>query len=713
MLVTGYMPEWSVAEGESFTVHVACASSDVHLHIRRHSGPITKPGDWALNTSMVTPVEKFDCGKTNFKIDRGSRFRTKLGRETNSGCLLTFGLRLTNHASAAGVVATIGNSECCCKISVTETFRLSLSRLEDGTSVDRVSTQARLQPLRWYSIELHLHDDDIHLSVTGRDGSDDLELGSGVTSVHQLTFGAAPGEVGSRCRIGHPTLHDSDGTRIAQWDLARSNTHPMIVSDGQRGQMDATLEGAPRRSMPSADWTGEAATPLLDREQYNAADFSDEDLEDANWPVLTRLTAPTESGIYSIVLSTHDEIEWTDRTCFDALPLFVTPGNRPRARVAFVVPTFSYQAYANNTFWQPEEAELFPFSGPNGSAPLYAAAGNMGLKSLYCLHADGSGIALASKKRPQMTIRADFRSQLLGVPHQFAADLNILAWLQSAGIDFDILTDEDLDEASDDLLQHYDVLVTGSHPEYCSRASLAAYDVHRKQGGSILYSGGNGFYWRICRHSDAPHLIEVVRSEGVRTWTAAFGETHHALDQSPGGLCRNFSPTPEELFGNSFSAMGFSGDGAYQADPGLDVSRLPQNLSDFFQRVSDQPFGVAGLELDGTRAGGFRDGIRHILARSIKLPSGYVPAIEDVASLDLFANKPAEKLSEMAQGQIVLVEHEAGGLGLSIGSIRWAAGLQDNNDERRCGELMMAGLKDMLDRPKPNPWVGVERKGAD
>lgn len=713
MLVTGYTPEWSVGEGQPCAVHVACASPEVYLHIRRHLGSISKPGDWAMNTKVVEPIKKFSCKKTDFKIDRGSRFQVRLGQETDLGCRLNFDLQLPDHPSAAGAVASIGDAQSECTLSVTEDFRLLLALNEYGKTVQSVTTQSGLQPLRWYSLELIIGETDAQLSVLDSTPPQCVKLEVALQASRQLVIGSMPASLGSHCRVGQPTLHDKNGNVLARWNLARSDTHPMVVPDGCTGCLNGRLEGAPKRSMPNRLWTGDNPSPKLDSAHFNAFDVSNDDLEDAHWPCLTMLTAPGESGVYSIVLSPYREIDWTDRVSFDALPLFVVPGARQKSKIAFVIPTFSYRAYANNTFCEPEDPEQFPFSGPNECEPLYSAADAMGLKSLYGLHADGSGVSLASLKRPQMTIRADFRSQLLGVTHQFAADLSILGWLHRSGVEFDVLTDEALDEATDDLLAHYDVLITGSHPEYCSRSSLAAYDTHRLQGGSILYAGGNGFYWRVCRVLEVPHLIEVVRTQGVRTWSAASGESHHTLDQTPGGLCRNFSPSSEDLFGSSFSAMGFSGEGAYQADCHLGLSELPKNLSDFFRQVGDSPFGVAGLELDGTHADGFHKGNRYVLARAIDLPAGYVPAIEDVASLDVFATRPAEKLSELAQGQIILVEHETGGLGLSIGSIRWADGLNDSGDERRCAELMMAGLKDMLHRPKQRPVVSTAKGGEN
>lgn len=705
MQVTGYIPDWSVKSGASFEVHVACASGLVYHHIRKHLGPVVARGDWPQVSRPVSGVQLARCDRTALSVPSGSRFEVAisptLAAEVAAGCDLGFDLRLPAAAASSGTVAGFSSASQDWRLSISTDFRLVLERADGGRIVAAQTADQPLDPMRWYRVTLGLRPNGLVLRVHGPDADEisamEMTLTGTAGTPARLVLGAMPDWLASRCRIGRPVLKDSGGQVLACWDLARSDGHPMAVDDRSGGGAAGHLHGAPRRAVPSRVWTGELG-PESAPEQYNAVDFSGADLEDAGWPLLASLTAPAESGVYSVILSTGPELDWQDRTSYDALPLFVTPASETAARIALVMPTFSYRAYANNSFWQPEDPAQFPQAGPNQSAPLYEAAARMGLKSLYCQHADGSGVALASTKRPQMTVRADFHSQLLGMPHQFAADLAILGWLRDIGLDFDVLTDERLDDIGEEALAGYDVAITGSHPEYCSRASLHAYDSHRRRGGSILYAGGNGFYWRVARHPQAKHLIEVARHEGVRTWDAAPGEAYHALDLSRGGLCRNFAPAPEAIFGNSFSAMGFSGDGHYRRDPVLDLAALPPRIAKVLGRIGDRPFGVAGLELDGIRPQGFRAGQRHILARSAGLPAGYVPALEDLSSLDVFAQEAEAKLHAAAQGQIVLVEHEAGGLGLSIGSIRWAQGLSDGEDGRYCAALMTAALHDMLER---------------
>ena len=79
---------------------------------------------------------------------------------------------------------------------------------------------------------------------------------------------------------------------------------------------------------------------------------------------------------------------------------------------------------------------------------------------------------------------------------------------------------------------------------------------YRDSGGGLIYLGGNGFYWRVVRHSEDPSLIEIRRSEdGIRAWAAEPGEYYNAFDGSYGGLWRRNGRPPQQLVGIGFTAQ--------------------------------------------------------------------------------------------------------------------------------------------------------------
>ena len=86
-----------------------------------------------------------------------------------------------------------------------------------------------------------------------------------------------------------------------------------------------------------------------------------------------------------------------------------------------------------------------------GEIDRYAAEHR--LLSIYERHTDGSGrgLLLAPAARsstcgPATTCRCS------AGPHQFGADLELVAWLDARGIDVDVITDEDLHEEGLELL---------------------------------------------------------------------------------------------------------------------------------------------------------------------------------------------------------------------------------------------------------------------
>ena len=52
------------------------------------------------------------------------------------------------------------------------------------------------------------------------------------------------------------------------------------------------------------------------------------------------------------------------------------------------------------------------------------------------------------------------------------ADTHLTGWLDRMGIAYDVVTDHDLHEKGVDILSHYKVVMTGTHPEYHTANTL-------------------------------------------------------------------------------------------------------------------------------------------------------------------------------------------------------------------------------------------------
>ena len=244
----------------------------------------------------------------------------------------------------------------------------------------------------------------------------------------------------------------------------------------------------------------------------------------------------------------------------DVVPVFILPQpDTATAKVAVLFPTYTYQVYANferdnfDDSYRARRAEW-------GVYPHHPAEHKEFGLSTYNCHSDGSGVAFSSLRRPVLTFRpgqmayVDLKGS--GLRH-FPADMHLASWLDAMGIAWDAITDHDLEREGISLLSRYRCVLTGSHPEYQSPATLDALRNWLTEGGRLAYLGGNGFYWRVATSAAVPDALELRRSEGgTRAWAADPGEYFHAFDGGYGGLWRRQDRAPQRLVGVGFSAQG-------------------------------------------------------------------------------------------------------------------------------------------------------------
>jgi N,N-dimethylformamidase beta subunit-like protein len=278
------------------------------------------------------------------------------------------------------------------------------------------------------------------------------------------------------------------------------------------------------------------------------------------------------------------------------MPFFVRP---PRgtatSKVAFLASTATYTVYLNNRgrfMSLATERTQGRLMFMDAIDELLVTDTTMGL-STYDRHSDGSGVAYASRHRPVVNFRPTGRHW------NFNLDLFIIDWLEHLGGDYDVITEEDLHREGLDLLRPYQVVLTGSHPEYDSVEMLDAIQAYLRQGGRLMYMGGNGFYWRIAHHPARDGVIEVRRAEGgVRAWNALPGEFHFSFSGEYGGLWRNNGRSPQCLAGVGFISQGFDHCSYYRRRAEADDARIAWA----FAGVDDELIGDFGL-LQGGAAG--------------------------------------------------------------------------------------------------------------
>jgi N,N-dimethylformamidase len=491
---------------------------------------------------------------------------------------------------------------------------------------------------------------------------------------------------------------------VAAWDFSRDMTSTRI-RDLSANRLHGRTVNLPARAMKGHNWTGAEMNWTRAPGQYGAIHFHDDDLYDAGWKPDFAFTVPEglRSGIYAAKLSADGEE--------DHIPFFVRPKRgTATADIAFLAPTASYMAYANdhNAVNAAGAEMLMGRLIVLQRQDLHVAENRELGGALYDSHSDGSGVCHSSRLRPILNMRPKYASWLGASGSglwQFNADLDLIDWLEVKGFRHDVITDEDLHAEGHELLARYRVVLTGSHPEYCTTEMLDAVSAYTANGGRLMYLGANGFYWRIAYHKDLPGAIEVRRGEGgIRTWAAEPGEYYQGFNGEYGGLWRRQGRPPQMLTGVGFTAQGFDLSSSYRRMPGSFDPRAAFIFQGIGaeERIGDFGLvggGAAGLELD--RADNLLGTPPHalVLASSEGHTDLYMVVCEEI-----LVNAPnlTGSQSELVRADMVFFETPAGGAVFSTGSIAWIGSLSHNGYANNVSRITENVLRRFLD-PAPLP----------
>jgi N,N-dimethylformamidase len=495
---------------------------------------------------------------------------------------------------------------------------------------------------------------------------------------------------------------------IGAWDFSREMPTTRIVDIGPFG-LDGQVVHLPARAMKGWNWTAETIRWTERPEQYGAIHFHEDDLYDAGWQADFALNVPQgfRSAAYAAHIWCGDAEDGTEE---DYITFFVRPprgakGKVGRPKAAFLAPVASYLAYANDhNHLDGERSEMLM-----GRLLVYQM-GDLHLQerrelgySLYDVHADGSGVCYSSWLRPILNLRPKYSSWLGAHGSglwQFNADTHLLDWLEHEDVEFDVITDVDLETDGVGALEPYRVILTGTHPEYHSLRMSDAMLAWLDRGGRLMYLGANGWYWRIAWHQSLPGVIEVRRAEdGIRTWAAEPGEYHHSFSGEFGGLWRRNGRPPNLVVGLGFSAQGFDLSSYYRRMPGSHDPRA----AFIFEGVEGEIIGdfglvgggAAGLELDRADFALGTPPNLLVLASSENHTDLTLVVTEEVNVMtpDLSGSQ-----NELVRADLAFFETPAGGAVFSVGSIAWCGALSHqayrNNVARITGNVLRRFLDD-------------------
>lgn len=487
---------------------------------------------------------------------------------------------------------------------------------------------------------------------------------------------------------------------VAAWDFAANigeNAASTRIVDLSANHLDGIAINMPVRGSTGHNWSSHYMSFVHGPQEYAAIHFHDESVDDARWKESFSLTIPKsmKSGVYAARLrvkgkSTPDHEDY--------IPFFVRP---PRgtatASMALVMSTHSYMAYANdNLSVNSVIAQLL-----TGQVPLLQPQDLLlnqergyGLGT-YTSYRDGWGVNVSSRLRPILNMRPKYLHVLSPSLWQFNADLHLVDWLHKKGYDCDILTDEDVHREGVDLLNRYQVVMTGHHPEYISEEQMDAYHDYQLQGGRWMYLAANGFYWICVPHPDNPNIIEVRKGDnGTRAWTITPGDYCNAFDGKHGGLWRVRGRAMSKLLGVSFTSFGLTYSSYYRRAPD---SELPECRWIMRGVGKNEPIGnfglvgggAAGLELDrydlelGTphrayllaHSEGHSDMFVSVTEESTFNARGYIPG-------------GTGESNPWTRADIVYYKTPNDGAVFSVGSMSWCGSLQHNNYDNNVSRIM-------------------------
>jgi N,N-dimethylformamidase len=543
---------------------------------------------------------------------------------------------------------------------------------------------------QWVYLQAEVADGRMRLSVhpdTAGEAADPVWTTRSITwrsavRLETVTFAAtATGDVNANGRIENPALHASivdlhNGTTpIAAWDFAQDISTDTVTDTGPQG-WHGTLINRPTRAILGHRWDRSSVRFTDAPAQWNAIHFHDDDLDDAGWAVDFTFTVPdaTPSGVYAFKLTQGSAVEY--------LPFYVSPA-KPTAKVLFIAPTNTYTAYASEHLWEGERGDAHAklMSSPiqlDRAEELLQGVPGLG-RSLYDTHSDGSGVMYATTRRPMVNMRPNYVNWLSAGRRHFSADLFIIGWLEHLEILFDVMTEEDIDARGTHALAPYDLVITGSHPEYPTVTEYEAFESYVGNGGKVMYLGANGFYWVTSYTGEDRTGIEVRRGyTATRNWTSHPAELHHSSTGELGGTWRHRGYNSNAVFGVGMAAIGWAGASAYRRsmesrDPGI-AWVFAGTEGEVIGSEGYVLGGAAGDELDNADATRGTPPYTTVLMSSSH-NALYYPAIEVRSEIGPGldgANNPD------VRGDVVLVEHPGGGSVFSVGSICWAGALAWN-----------------------------------
>ena len=471
-----------------------------------------------------------------------------------------------------------------------------------------------------------------------------------------------------------------DAATFAAWDFSK-DIGTDVIRDLGPNQLHGRAINVPSRGCKGHNWSGSEQNWQHAPHEYGAIHFHEDDLYDAGWETDFELTLPHDlrSGIYAMRLRAEGDESY--------ITFFVSaPRGEPTAKLAFLVSTVTYMAYSNyHWLFHQRYAEVTEtlWTTLEKTDVFLQAHNEFGL-STYDTHSDGSGVRYASRLRPILNMAP--KTPLWS----FNADTHITGWLEKRGIEYDIITDEDLHREGAAVLESYRAVLTGAHPEYYTSPMLEGLYQYISGPGRLIYLGGNGFIWRCALSDQQPGILELRRCEdGIRYRDEEPGEYYLEFTGEYGGLWRRLGRPPQAVVGVGTIAVGFDKSGYYKRTPDSHDDRVgfifegigvDEIIGDFGYLGE----GASGSEIDGA------DPMMGTPAHTLVVASSEGHSANTLLVPDEigFHHVVMDGVQcPEVRADMTFFETPGGGAVFSVGSIAWAGSLPYNDYDNNVAQL--------------------------
>ncbi|KAL7756837.1 hypothetical protein ACKLNR_013830 [Fusarium oxysporum f. sp. zingiberi] len=732
--ITGYVEPWIASPGDQIAVKVSSTEKDLHYSVvRLIHGPQGQDFDGMIQETVqdipdgilagryqvANPGSYAAVGMRDYGISQGGvnvtvHFQAHLVEEATHVQTIISTLDVPSSRGFAAVLTKQGYAELW---------------IGTGSSIQAVPTGFKPALKEWVALNFTIQSNQVNFDLTpiasfsektatAVAGNTILSSEAKIQGDCVFTIAASYAEKADKScekpvnffngRISGPELRSATATSetlvLAKWNFALQMDGATIVDVSGNGA-DGCLVNAPTRAVAGYDWDGTESDWTKTGRGYNAIHFHEDDLDDAAWETDLDMVLPRtlRSGAYAVV------VRATGLALRDSIPFFVRPteptASSLGAKVAYVLSTFTYLAYANEHVYDREHLMSGADYKWNVRRDDHVAKTerrlDLGL-SCYDVHNDRSGVIHSSAKRPILNLRPDYLSWNFHRPRGLSADLIGLEFLERSGIPYDVVTDHDLHVRGKEAFQSYQTVVTSSHPEYHTVESLFAYMDFVKAGGNLMYLGGNGFYWSCATGSGNLHRVEIRRGDqGCRSFTLPGSDRVFSTNGQLGLLWRSRGLAANKIVGVGCCAVG--------QGPGVPYKRTEasrdENLAWMFKGIAEDKLlgtegfggGASGDEIDKCNFGLGSPPNTIVVATTVGHPDefGLFPEDADFPMTKTVGTQTNEIRSDMTY-------YEAGGGGavFSVGSINWLCSLGWDHFQNNVAKLTDNVLREFVRRHK-------------